>query len=240
MATRAGESSVSDSADLITRREALVRVGYLLGGALSASTVAGVLAGCGAARTGLAGAAWLPRTLSPAQAEMVLVMGEHILPETETPGARTARVHEYIDTMLTDYYSAAERARFVSGLERADARAKRVYGRRFLDATPAQQLELIRALAQQAYPQRDQNPLPPADPVLQEGQVSRGDERTLPIAAGPWAPEDVGRGAFFRTLKELVLVGFYTSEAGARELAVNPMGVWLPDIPYSQIGHSWA
>ena len=43
-----------------------------------------------------------------------------------------------------------------------------------------------------------------------------------------WDPEDVGRQAFFRTLKELVLVGYYTSEVGAtQELRVNPMGTWL-------------
>jgi gluconate 2-dehydrogenase gamma chain len=230
---------VGYTADLITRRQALVRVGYLVGGALSASTVAGVLAGC-AARA-VDGTAWLPRTLSREQAETVLLMGEHILPETDTPGARTARVHEYIDAMLTDYYPADERDRFLAGLERADARARATFGRRFVDSSPGQQLELVRAMAQQAYPNSDEPPLPPADPVLQEGKVSRGDERTLPLAAPPWAPADVGRGAFFRTLKELVLVGYYTSEAGAsEELRVNPMGVWLPDIPYSQVGRSWA
>ena len=96
-------------------------------------------------------------------------------------------------------------------------------------------------MAEQAFRQPDQSPLPPADPALQEGSVTRGDERTLPVAGPPWAPGDVGRGAFFRTLKELVLVGYYTSEVGAsEELKVNPMGVWLPDIPYSQVGRSWA
>ena len=38
-----------------------------------------------------------------------------------------------------------------------------------------------------------------------------------------------------------MLVGYYTSEVGAtEELRVNPMGVWLPDIPYGQVGRSWA
>ena len=231
---------MTESGDLMTRREALARVGYLMGGALSASTVAGVLAGC-SVRSASGGAAWVPRTLSRAQAEMVAVMGELIIPETDTPGARAARVHEYIDVMLTDYYSAADRARFVSGLERAEARARATYGRPFLEATPAQQLELVRALSQQAYRDPAQHPLPPADPVLQEGKTPSENDRTRPVAETPWAPGDVGRGAFFRTLKELVLVGYYTSEQGAaEELRVNPMGVWLPDIPYSQVGRSWA
>lgn len=228
--------------DLMTRRQALARVGYLLGGTLSASTVAGVLAGC-AARSATAGVAWTPRTLSPRQAEMVLVMGEHIIPESDTPGARTARVHEYIDTMLTDYYAAEERSRFLAGMERAEARARQAFGRSFLDARPEQQLELVRALNAQAFREREapKDPLPPAKPELQEVKVQKGDEITLPLAGQSWEPADVGRGSFFRTLKELVLVGYYTSEAGATgELAVNPMGVWLADIPYSQIGRSWA
>ena len=157
---------MSYTADLITRREALVRVGYLLGGALSASTVAGVLAGCAAPRAA-EGVAWLPRTLSREQAAMVLAMGEHILPETDTPGARSARVHEYVDAMLTDYYPATDRDRFLAGLERADARARATFGRRFVDASPAQQLDLVRAMAEQAYRDPAQSPLPPADPVLQ-------------------------------------------------------------------------
>ena len=45
----------------------------------------------------------------------------------------------------------------------------------------------------------------------------------------------------FRTLKELTLVGYYTSEVGAtRELRVNPMGAWHADVPYASLGHAWA
>jgi len=56
-----------------------------------------------------------------------------------------------------------------------------------------------------------------------------------------WHPEDLGRQSFFRRLKELVLIGYYTSEIGAtEELEPNPMGGWEPDVPYREIGHSWA
>ena len=51
----------------------------------------------------------------------------------------------------------------------------------------------------------------------------------------------VGDDAFFRTLKELVLVGYYTSEEGAtQELRMHPMGSWSADVPYSDIGRAWA
>ena len=235
------------TADLITRRQALARVAYLLGGTLSAPTVAAVLAGCRPDRAATE-AAWLPRTLSPEQSEMVLTMGEHILPETDTPGARAAQVDRFIDAMLTDYYGEPERQRFMAGLQRADGRARRAFGEGFLELPSERQLELVQALNRAAF--RDEasqtrvppDPVaPPADPVLQENDVTTETDRVLPAIDPQWDPQDSGPGSFFRTLKELVLVAYYTSEVGAtQELGVNPMGVWRSDVPYTEIGHAWA
>jgi gluconate 2-dehydrogenase gamma chain len=232
-------------ADLITRREALERAAWLLGGAISASTVAGVLAGCEARPID---GGWRPRTLTPEQSEMVLIMGEHIVPETDTPGARAARVDQFIDMMLTDYYTEADRQRFLAGLERAEARARRVFGEALLELVPERQLELVQALNRQAFRAPGaQTLIPPEqaahprEPLLQEHDAATGAERVLPTVDDDSDPEDTGPRGFFRTLKELVLVGYYTSELGAtQELRVNPMGVWRADIPYAEVGRSWA
>ena len=46
---------------------------------------------------------------------------------------------------------------------------------------------------------------------------------------------------FIVRLKVLTLAGYYTSEVGAtQELRVNPMGAWFADVPYSEVGRSWA
>ena len=46
---------------------------------------------------------------------------------------------------------------------------------------------------------------------------------------------------FIARLKELTLAGYYTSEVGAtQELRVNPMGAWMADVPYSEVGRAWA
>jgi hypothetical protein len=242
---------VGETLGLVTRRQALARVAYLLGGAVAAPTVAGVLAGCGAAVDG-EGARWTPRTLSREQSEAVLIMGEIILPTTDTPGARAARVDRFIDAMLGDYYPEADRRRFLAGLERVEARARDAFGARF-GALPAErQLELVQALNRQAFAEPDgpgaapseqaaAAAAAPADPVVVGNDVQTGQERTLPALGGPWHPEDTGPGSFFRTLKELVLVGYYTAEPGAtEELRVNPMGSWRADIPYGEVGRAWA
>jgi hypothetical protein len=55
------------------------------------------------------------------------------------------------------------------------------------------------------------------------------------------ATEDVGDKSYFRMLKDLVLVGYYTSEVGAtQELRANPMGVFRSDVPYAEVGRAWS
>lgn len=242
---------MTESGDLMTRREALARVGYLLGGALSASTVAGVLAGC-SARSVADAAGWMPRTLSREQGEMVAVMGELIIPETDTPGAKAARVNEFIDVMMTEYYPRDERDRFLAGLRRVDERARRAFGKPFTELAPEQQTALVKAINRASFPDpqtKREAGGPPREPVLQQGDVETG--RSLGseavVASGgvtldsDWDPEDVGRNSFFRTMKELVLVGYYTSEAGGtQELRQNPMGTWKADIPLADVGRAWA
>jgi hypothetical protein len=257
-------------ADLLTRRAALQRVAALLGGALAAPTIAGVLAGCGdgggagGARGASAAAAYRPRALTPEQDRLVLAVAEHILPETETPGARTARVNEFIDRMLAEYYPAEDRARFVAGLARLDERARRRHGRPFLECAAEQQLALVDRLDAQAF--GDEAPAAVAsggsapaggrrpgaaqrDPVTRNPDVTAGHAYTSAAGAPSSAaadderpdPGDVGRKAFFRTMKELTLVGYYTSEAGAtRELRVNPTGRFRGDVPYAELGSAWA
>ena len=49
-----------------------------------------------------AAAAWKPKALTAHQAETVATIAELIVPQTETAGARAARVHEFIDEVLYD------------------------------------------------------------------------------------------------------------------------------------------
>ena len=151
--------------DLLTRRQALARAAYLLGGTLSASTIAGVLAGCEAVSDDATETGWRPRTLSVEQSEMVLTMGEQILPETDTPGARIARVDRFIDAMLTDYYGEDERLRFLAGLDRAEARAQRVFGQGFGSLGAERQGELVQALNRAAFQQVGDRPATPPEPA---------------------------------------------------------------------------
>lgn len=228
--------------DQITRREAVRRTALLLGGAISAPTLAGVLAGCGGDRLGPGG-----RILTGRQLATVGEIAEHIIPETETPGAKAVGVDRFIDEMLAVYYPEEERALFLAGLADVDERALLAHGRPFLDCTSEEQLELLLELDRESFaparpaepPAADVrerldgggSPLPPeaeSDSIRWiHGEARRQDGRSLP---------------FFRTMKELTVVGYYTSEVGAtvelRHEAVP--GRWEGCVPFGQIGRTWA
>lgn len=235
--------------DVMSRREAITRAALLLGGTLAASTLAAAGRVTWAATPG-----WAPRTLTARQLETVATIAEHIIPATDTPGARAAGVHRLVDVLLTEYYGATERDRFLGGLDGLDVRATRAHGVPFLDCSSRDQMRLLEALDAEAYP--PQEVLAKAEPQTSEIQKMRdslpraGSTSTSSTAQPPSASVDgatatarreLSSGWFFRRLKELTVLGYYTSQIGAtKELHVSPMGPFQGDIPYRRVGRSWA
>ena len=86
------------------------------------------------------------RTLDPRQLEAVTRIAELILPETDTPGATSVKVPEFIDLILTEWSSAAERDQFLAGLADLDVRSRRTYGGVFLDLRTPDQEAVLRTL----------------------------------------------------------------------------------------------
>jgi hypothetical protein len=182
----------------IGRREALRRAALLLGGALSAPAIAGVLAGCGS-RSARDGA------LTSEQLELVGTVVEHIIPATDTPGARAAEAHVFIDKMLAEHYPATEKQRVLEGLATLDARAREAGGAPFLRCSADEQRAVLARVDQEAFA-----------------------DRTQPH--------------WFRTIKELTVLGYYTSKVGAtQELKhVAVPGRFDACVPLEQIGRTWA
>ena len=167
----------------------------MMGGVLSASTVTGVMNGCSA---GEEGTAFIARSLTGDRLESVATIAEHIIPETDTPGAREAGVHEFIDNMLTDHYDVEETQRFLDGLSDLEARSYGAFRNQFVALEEADQVELLTVLEAEGVP-------------------------------------------FFTTVKALTLTGYYTSKVGAtQELHLAPYGLFKADIPFAQIGRTWA
>ncbi len=67
------------------------------------------------------------RTLDPHQNELVVAMIDQIIPATDTPGAKGARVNEFIDVILTEWANDEERRNFLSGLADVDKQSNTLF-----------------------------------------------------------------------------------------------------------------
>jgi hypothetical protein len=86
------------------------------------------------------------RTLDAAQRALVTDIAEMIIPETDTPGAKSVKVPEFIDLILTEWASDEERAQFLAGLADIDSRAVVLGSARFVDLPVARKTELMTTL----------------------------------------------------------------------------------------------
>lgn len=103
---------------------------------------------------GQAPAAFVPKVLIGPHLETVAVLAEHIIPTTDTPGARTAEVDRFVDYTL-DAATPAVRSRFLQGLEWLDARSQALFGATFSRATLAEQRDLLTRLSADDAPARE-------------------------------------------------------------------------------------
>lgn len=135
----------------MNRRDLLERLLLTLGSAALASGTAAAPATSSAAASSAdtTPPPWTPRSLTPAQNELVATLAELIIPTTDTPGGRAARVNEFIDIILTDIYTADERRRFVAGLTDLDRRAS-MHGASFVGCTSSVQMHVLTELERES------------------------------------------------------------------------------------------
>ncbi len=137
------------------------------------------------------------KVLNPHQNATVAAISEWIIPATDTPGAKAARVNEFIDLLLAEWYSPPERDQFLKDLDQADAECKATYGAVFLDCTSVQQKQML---------------------SYWDEHLTRTREAATPFTGeNRYHPKPV-ETSFFRAMKHLTLVGFFTSEIGATQV----------------------
>ena len=131
----------------MNRREAIQQVAWLMGGAISAPALLGVLNGCTAKPTG---PSWQPVFFDGEQALLVAEVAEIMIPRTDTPGAQDVGVPAFIDKMLKDVYTSADQQRYLSGLAEFNAAAVDIYSKPFMKLDAAQRKEHLQGLHDEA------------------------------------------------------------------------------------------
>lgn len=133
------------------------------------------------------------RTLTPHWNDTVLAMIDQIIPATETPGAKGARVNEFIDVILTEWATPEEREQFLDGLAKIDKQSQELFGKTFAEASPQQQLAQLRAI----------------DDITLAGRKTKAHHGNTVLE-----PDTQLRGDFWEVFKRITVHGYYTSEVG--------------------------
>jgi len=195
------------------RRELLKLSAVLLGAAASASVTRALLAGTGP----VAGSA--SSVFSESQRITVNLLSDMIIPPTDTPGGLAAGVPDFIATMVNAWYHPNEREIFFQGLAELDSFCVGQEGVPFHQAREATRLAALQA----------------------QEQTAAGYQSPLPTKMSYQQPTDEN-SPFFNKLKELVVLGYYTSEVGAtQELAYLPMpGRYDGDYDFAKVGRLWS
>jgi glucoside 3-dehydrogenase (cytochrome c) hitch-hiker subunit len=80
------------------------------------------------------------------QNDTVIILSELIVPQTQTPGAKAARVNEFIDVLLASR-PKSEQDKFLEGLNWLDRRSQQLFGNIFIESLPEQQKDLLTRLS---------------------------------------------------------------------------------------------
>jgi hypothetical protein len=200
--------------ELLTRREAILRVSAMLGGTALVGQAA-MLAGCEKAVEQKTPAPAVARTageiFSAADIEYLAEIADTILPDTSTPGAKAAGVGPFIALMVKDTYYPEDQAIFTKGLATLNDECVAKTGASFMGASPEQRLALLERIDREQHEYMD------------------GLDEDAPAH-------------YFRMLKELTLLGYFTSEIGytqAMRYAETP-GRYDPCAPYAEGEKIWA
>lgn len=218
------------SADLISRREAILRMSVLLGGVALIGSGA-LISGCKAEKTGSVGAPFTPDDIA-----YLDEIADTILPTTSTPGAKAAKTGAFMALMVTDTYHEDDDKTFREGMRKLDDLSKQKNGgASFMKATPAQRLALLQELDKE---QHDFSEKQRAERRQKSDAFINGTQQQNAATQNASEPPN----KYFRMMKELALLGYFTSEIGATQALqyVESPGRYDPCVPYKPGDRDWA
>jgi hypothetical protein len=156
-------------------------------------------------------------------------VGDTILPTTSSPGAKAADVGHFMAVMVQDCYAPADQKVFVAGIKKLDDASQKQFSNKFMDLTPKQRTDLLVALDKEQKDFTAQR-----NKQLEDDRLKHAND---PKHKGPEIPNH-----YFRMMKELTLLGYFTSEIGAtkalRYIAVP--GHYDGCVPYKKGDKAWA
>src|SRR5688572_763462 len=155
-------------------------------------------------------------------------VAETIFPKTSTPGAKEAKVGQFMTIMVNDCYTEENQNAFRDGQAAINAACKKMHGHDFMKASPEERKTLLVSL----------------DPEIKDHQAKRkefiNEQDDLEKKAQANGDTNFKRKTmpdhYFTMMKQLTILGYFTSKEG-RMGATNyqPVpGKYQGDVPYKK------
>jgi len=225
---------------VITRREAIQRVTVMLGG-ITLVGGSSLITACTEAPPERTYAS-VGNLFSAEDVALLDEIADTILPETDTPGAKAAAVGPFMALMVNDVYSLDDQQVFIDGLRLLNEECETMHGVAFMAATPEQRLQLLEQLDREQKTHMDSREearrrADDEEVVADEPEDARAGDPTLDPEITADAPAH-----YFRMMKELAMLGYFTSEIGYTQAMryVESPGRFDPCVPYTEGEKIWA
>jgi hypothetical protein len=196
----------------MNRRDVIKNTVLVLGYSVAVPSLASIFSSCNN-NTGTA-LGWEPQFFSHSQAALISELTEAILPKTKTPGAKELHIDQFIDRLVKQILSSEDQEKLKQGADAFEAEAKEVNGKSFVESTPEERVKLLTKME--------------AESEKFTGNIWGFSLKKNP----PPVP-------FYRQIKELTLLGYFTSkEIGKDILVYDPVpGKYVADMPLVHPGH---
>jgi hypothetical protein len=129
------------------RREILQAIALMMGNAVLSPVAAKVIEGYAPVLKGKS-------IFKTSEVALISEIAEMIIPETKTPGAKAAKVGEFIELMLNDCYKTEDQESFKKGLAEVNNQAQGLYKKTFIDLNNQQKTDVLQRIEAQAFGER--------------------------------------------------------------------------------------
>lgn len=209
------------------RRELLKMIALVTGSALIGGEF--LLSGCSNENAKLGGTSF-----SDEDIQFLDEVGETILPRTSSPGAKDAKVGEFMRVMVNDCYDADDQKTFHEGISLLNKASEKKFKKSFMEASPEERTELLKEIDADAKKHQQEK----SEKDKQENEKAKEEK-----AKGNNDYKKVKNpGHYFTMMKQLTLLGFFTSKPGATEALrhVAVPGRYDGNLPYKKGDRAWA
>lgn len=203
------------------RRELLKMIALVTGGVVVGGEV--FLSGCKSddKTTGI---------LTKSNIALLDEVAETIIPATNTPGAKAAKVGEFMNVMVTDCYTKEQQDAFTKGITALEEATKKAHDKSFIKCTAEERHNLLVALEKEAKA---------FNKTVGETDKARMEEYKAKNTLYDYVPTPPH---YYTLMKQLTLLGFFTSKTGMTEtLRHEPVpGKYNGAFPYAKGDKAWA